>query len=203
MPKLSVNFGNHISQNSQRTNIPVLSVISVSLHHNTVINVRQIYRWSAMSFSLVTHTDHLHDHPIHALVGLFGTSYHVLVWSIIKWHHHSISVLDDWKHLHTYSLLSVAWHCNKCQNFLALSDTDTEMYAWADICILDQEKRLGTDLVTLSIKHSAIVVEPFLIQSDLAIDGTIMTRCYGEQPRTRIGHWHGCASAQYLQPDIL
>ena len=34
-----------------------------------------------------------------------------------------------------------------------------------------KKKRLGTDLVTLSIKHSAIVVEPFLIQSDLAIDG--------------------------------
>ena len=32
-------------------------------------------------------------------------------------------------------------------------------------------KRLGTDLVTLSIKHSAIVVEPFLIEPDLAIDG--------------------------------
>ena len=70
-----------------RTNIPVPSVISVLLHHNTVTNVDQIYRCSAVSFSLVTHThkllDHLRDHLIHALIGLFGTSYHVLAWNII------------------------------------------------------------------------------------------------------------------------
>ena len=30
-------------------------------------------RWNALSFSLVTHTEVMRDHPIHGLVGLFGT----------------------------------------------------------------------------------------------------------------------------------
>ena len=40
-----------------RINIPVLSVISILLHHNRVTNVDHICSCSAVSFSLVTHTE--------------------------------------------------------------------------------------------------------------------------------------------------
>ena len=41
----------------KRINIQVPSEISVLLHHNTVTNVDEICRCSAVSFSLVTHTE--------------------------------------------------------------------------------------------------------------------------------------------------
>ena len=84
IPKLSVNFRiwKLYLIRLTRTNNSVWSVILVLLHHNTVINIDQICRLSAISFSLVTHTeerDYLHD-QIQALVGLFWTSCHVLAW---------------------------------------------------------------------------------------------------------------------------
>ena len=83
MPKLAVNFGNHISQlDSHKNQYPGPVCNFCLLHHNTVTNGDQICRCSNLSLSLITHThkllDQLHDHPIHALVSLFGTSYHVL-----------------------------------------------------------------------------------------------------------------------------
>ena len=56
MPKLSVDFGDHISEDSHKNQYPSPSVILVLLHHNTVTNVDQIYRCCDVSFSLVTHT---------------------------------------------------------------------------------------------------------------------------------------------------
>ena len=52
MPKLSLNFGNRNSQNSHKNNIPALSWISVLRNHNTVKDVDQISRWSAVSLPL-------------------------------------------------------------------------------------------------------------------------------------------------------
>ena len=57
MPKLSVNFGNISHKTLTRINILVPSVIWVLLHHDTVTNVDQICRWSAISFSLIAHTE--------------------------------------------------------------------------------------------------------------------------------------------------
>ena len=87
VPKLSVNFGNHSSQDSHKNNLPARSGISVLRNHNTVTNLYQICCWSAISFPLVTHTDDTVlsdkcDHLIHALVDLFGTSFHVLILTI-------------------------------------------------------------------------------------------------------------------------
>ena len=71
-----------------RSNIQVPSVSLDLLHHNTVTNVDQICRWSAMSFSLVTHTEvtlspaRLAD-PCSGWF-MFGTSYHVLLWKCNK-----------------------------------------------------------------------------------------------------------------------
>ena len=58
VPKLSVNGGNRNSQDSHKNQYPGLrlSWISVLRNHNTV-NVDQIYRWSAISLPLVTHTE--------------------------------------------------------------------------------------------------------------------------------------------------
>ena len=99
---------------------------------------------------------------------------------------------------HSWFFKSCPWWC-----FLYFGHVQTRT---AGKCWRQKNKRLGTDLVTLSIKQSAIVVEPFSVQPMreyyLAIDG-YRWYCSGE-PRTWIGHWHGCASAQlYLQPDIL
>ena len=74
MPKLSVNYVLQ-DPDSHRNQYPGPVTCNFSfLHHNTVTNVDQICSWSAMAFPLVTHTkllNHLRDHPIHALVGLF------------------------------------------------------------------------------------------------------------------------------------
>ena len=82
---LSVNFGTHISQDSHKNQYPGPVCNFALLHHNTVTNVDQICRSSVVSFSLVIHTQKLLDHVTCAiilfilwLVGLFGTSYHVL-----------------------------------------------------------------------------------------------------------------------------
>ena len=78
MPKMLVNFGNHISQDSHKNQYssPVC---------NFGFTVPQVFKFDAevQCLSHWWHTQkflcHLRDHPIHALVGLFGTSYHVLM----------------------------------------------------------------------------------------------------------------------------
>ena len=86
MPKLSVNFGNYIAQDSHNHQNPgpvCNFCFTAPQYHNTVTNVDQICHWIAIFYALVTHIEvlyHLRDHPIHALVGLFGTSYQVQVW---------------------------------------------------------------------------------------------------------------------------
>ena len=55
MPKLPVNFVNHISQDSNKNEYLGPVVILVLLHHNTLTNVDQICRVSVISFSLETH----------------------------------------------------------------------------------------------------------------------------------------------------
>ena len=81
------------------------------------------------------------------------------------------------------SYLDQAWPQKCCQK---ISDSCIDL-AWRLILHIFNkqcnftDKRLGTDLVTLSIKHSAIVVEPFLIQPEreyyLAIDGYRWQSC--------------------------
>ena len=58
MPKLSVNFWNRNSQDSHKNQYPgpVLNFGFIR-NHNTVTNVDQICRWSAISLSLVAHTE--------------------------------------------------------------------------------------------------------------------------------------------------
>ena len=87
MPKLSVNFGNHNSQHLTRTDLQARSGISVLRNHSTVTNLDQNCRWSAICFPLVTHTEDtvlslIISVIIHTLVGLFGTSFHMLVLTI-------------------------------------------------------------------------------------------------------------------------
>ena len=99
VPKLLVNFGNHNSQDSQRTNIPAPFEISVLLKYNTETNVHQIWRWSATSFSLV-YTQRKY-YCITCTVIQFMPFWVCLepvttCWydSIIKWHHHCTSVVN-------------------------------------------------------------------------------------------------------------
>ena len=84
VPNLSVNFGKHDSQDSHNNNIMPLSSISVLWNHNTAANVDQICCQSALSLPLEnsqrrTAQSREHNQPIHALVGLLGTSYLVSV----------------------------------------------------------------------------------------------------------------------------
>ena len=80
MQKLSVNFGNHISQDSHNQYHGPVRNYGL-MHHNTVTNVDQICHYCAVSFSMVTHTE-VTGSPAQSsdssLIGLFGTSYHVL-----------------------------------------------------------------------------------------------------------------------------
>ena len=90
--KWLVNFRNVTRKSLTRTNIPAMSSILVLQNHNTVTNVHQICCWSAISLPLVKHVNTLpppthtrtqqmllnqHNHVIHALTSLFGTSYHI------------------------------------------------------------------------------------------------------------------------------
>ena len=101
MPKLSVNFGNHISQDSHKNQYPgpicnfgfTASLYGDKCWSNLPLQCR-IFRIdntlrSEVTGSPVRSSDscagwigskqtNQGDHPIHALVGLFGTSYHVL-----------------------------------------------------------------------------------------------------------------------------
>ena len=75
-------FWNHISHNSHKNQYPHLvcnfgfTEPKYSAQWQMLI---KFCHWNAISFSLVTHTEVMLDHLIYGLVGLFGTSYHVLV----------------------------------------------------------------------------------------------------------------------------
>ena len=77
-----------------RTNISVTSVISVLLHNNTVTNVNQICRWSAIFFSLITRISYcITCMIIRLMLWLFCLKPVTTCWceSTIKWRHNCTS----------------------------------------------------------------------------------------------------------------
>ena len=84
-----------------RTNIQPASWISVLQNHNTLANVDQICKhWCQNSKQLY----YQHDYLVHTLVGLFGTSHHVLYHNMMKLCHYCASVLPRYPLTRPYAL---------------------------------------------------------------------------------------------------
>ena len=101
------NFGNHKISHEQ---ISCLSFWFYCTTKQYVTNMDQICCWSAKSFFLVKHTKikiQVCDHPIHALIGLFGTSYHMFVWK------HNIMVSSLYLHIYKDGYKILLYHCKR------------------------------------------------------------------------------------------
>ena len=110
LPKLSVNFGNHNSQDSHKN--PVLnfsftepqcsdkcwSKLPLKCHIFAIGNIHRRYCITSMIIRFML------------LVGLFGTSYHVLYHNKTKWCHHCTSVWK-WKCL-AYGTAQISLMCS-------------------------------------------------------------------------------------------
>ena len=98
VPKLSVNFGNHNRKTLTRIDLQARPGILVLQNHNTVTNVDQICRRSAISFPFIMHTEYTvlsarsSDSCSSGFV--WNQSPSIGIDNIIKWHHHWTSVLS-------------------------------------------------------------------------------------------------------------